>query len=331
MALLRKNIDLSDRVMITILAFFILLLGNQEVAAEARSEGKIRIVVSTDWEGRSIEEDNLLSFVAFRNDYPKIPLQHFLNAAYFTKEGVDPKKVEAAMRSVMRPGDEQGLHIHAWRSLFTAAGVKWKTEPAFKGPIDLEKCTPDCGHDVNITAYSEAELRKVIRYSIKTLSAHGFDRAKSFRAGAWQADKKVLRALAAEGITLDSSATDAEYLKERWGRTLLYPVTKKIWPDTLPTSQPYWIDLGEGKKILELPNNGSLADYVTGEVIFASFQKNVELWQTDRSKDIYFSIGFHQETAFKYLPNLRKGIDLIQAYANAERIPIEFVVPPLGL
>ena len=130
---------------------------------------------------------------------------------------------------------------------------------------------------------------------------------------------------------MDSSATDAEYLKERWGKTLLYPVTKKIWPDTVASSQPQWIELGEGKKILELPNNGCLADYVTGEMIFTSFQKNVELLKADPSKNVYLSIGFHQETAVKYLPNLRKGIDLIQAYADAQKISLEFVVPPLGL
>ncbi|RYZ50766.1 MAG: hypothetical protein EOP07_22405 [Proteobacteria bacterium] len=300
-------------------------------ASLASAQGKVRIVVSVDWEGRSLEAENLAAFNAFRNDYPKIPLQLFLNAAYYTKADADPKLVTDNIRSVMRPGDEQGLHIHAWRSLFTAAGVTFKTEPAFKGPIDMEKCTPDCGHDVNVTAYSEAELRKVIAFSIKTLKKHGFDHPHSFRAGAWQADRKVLKALAAEGFTLDSSATDADFLKERWGKTLLYPVTKKIWPDTRASTQPYTIDLGDGKKILELPNNGCLADYVSGESILDSFQKNVAVLKANPEKDVYLSIGFHQETAVKYLPNLRKGIDLIQAAAAEQKIPVEFVVQPLGL
>ena len=295
------------------------------------AQGKIRIVVSTDWEGRIVDEANITAFQKFRSDYPKIPLQHFLNAAYFTKDGADAKKLVRDMRSVIRPGDEQGLHIHAWRSLFKAAGVPFRTEPAFKGPMDPNACSPDCGHDVNITAYSEAELRRVIRVSIKTLTSHGFDRAKSFRAGAWQADKKVLRALAHEGITLDSSATDAEFLKERWGKTLLYPVTKKIWPDTTAVSQPHWIGLGDGLKILEVPNNGCLADYVNGETILATFQKNAQRLKANPAEDVYVSLGFHQETAVKFLPNLRQGIDLIEAYANAQNIPVEYVVPPLDL
>ncbi len=312
-------------------ALLFTVLSTLVLSNHAAAQGKVRIVVSTDWEGRSIEPDNLQAFTVFRNDYPAIPVQHFLNAAYYTKDAADKQKITNDMRSVIRAGDEHGLHIHAWRSLVQASGVTWKTDPAFKGAIDLEKCTPDCGHDVNITAYSEEELRKIIRFSIKTLTAQGFDRAKSFRAGAWQADRKVLRALAAEGITFDSSATDAEFLKERWGKTLLYPVTKKIWPATLVTSQPEWIDLGAGRKILELPNNGCLADYVTGESILASFKANADLLKANPSKDVYLSIGFHQETALKYLPNLRKGIDLIQAHATEQKIPIEFVVPPLGI
>ncbi len=295
------------------------------------AQGKMRIVVSVDWEGRNLDPENLAEFQKFRNDFPKIPLQLFLNAAYFTKEGAVAKDIVTSIRSVLRPGDEQGLHIHAWRSLILAAGVPFRSEPAFKGAIDLTTCSPDCGHDVNITAYSEAELRKVIRFSIKTLTENGFDRPKSFRAGAWQADKKVLRALASEGITLDSSATDAEYLKERWGKTLLYPVTKKIWPEVTATSQPHWMPVGEGLKILEIPNNGCLADYVTGETILATFIKNVELLTSDPRRDVYLSIGFHQETAVKFLPNLRKGIELIQAHAAAQNIPLEFVVAPLGL
>jgi hypothetical protein len=294
-------------------------------------QAALRVVVSVDWEGRNLDPQNLAAMEHFRHDYPKVPLQHFLNAAYYTKVDVDPRLTTAAIRSVLREGDEHGLHIHAWKSLVEAAGVKFRTEPAFRGPLDLSQCDPDCGHDVNMAAYNEKELQQLIRFSIKKLVQHGFDRPRSFRAGAWQADRHVFRALAREGITLDSSATDAEYLKERWGKSLLYPVVGKLWPDTTATSQPYRIDLGSGLSMLELPNNGCLADYVSGEVIAATFQKNVELWKKDTSRDVYISIGFHQETAQKFLPHLRQGIDAIQAMAERDKLPVVFVVPPFTL
>lgn len=312
--------------LLRVLAVGVLLLPSVSYSA-----GKMRIVVSVDWEGRDLAPNNLEAMKAFRKDYPDIPLQHFLNAAYFTKKDAEPKAVAEAIRSVLRPDDLQGLHIHAWRSLITAAGVDFRSEPAFRGPLDLAKCTVDCGHDVNITAYSEKEMRRVIRFSLDTLSKHGFERATTFRAGAWQADHKVFRALHAEGITLDSSATDAEYLKEKWGKSLLYPVVGKIWPKTETASQPYAIDIGEGRTMLELPNNGNLADYTNAEINLKAFQKNAELLKANPEKDVYLSIGFHQETAEKYLPGLREGIDAIKKYASEQKIPLEFVVPGKGL
>lgn len=290
----------------------------------------IRVVVSVDWEGRNLDPQNLAAMEHFRHDYPDIPLQHFLNAAYFTKPDRD-LHTAAAIKSVLRPGDEQGLHIHPWRSFVEAAGVSFRTEPAFRGPMDLSQCDPDCGHDVNMAAYTEKELQKLIRFSIKTLVKHGFARPKSFRAGAWQADNHVFRALVREGITLDASATSAEYLKERWGKSLLYPVVGKLWPQISPISQPYRVNLGQGQTLWELPNNGCLADYVTGAVIAQTFQDNVELWKKDKTKHIYVSIGFHQETAQKFLPQLRQGIEAILQISARENLPVEFVVPPLKL
>ncbi len=300
-------------------------------ALASTAKPKIKVVVSVDWEGRELNPENLEAMKSFRKDYPEIPLQMFLNAAYYFKPNADKKAVTAAINSVLLPKDEHGLHIHAWKSLFEASQVKFRTEPAFKGPLDMSLCAVDCGHDVNITAYSEEELRKVIKLSVKTLTDAGFQHPKSFRAGAWQADRKVLLALSKEGFTLDSSATDAEYLKARWGKTLLYPVTKKIWPNTVSTSQPYVEELGEGLKIVELPNNGCLADYVSGEQILKAFQDNVKALKASDKELAYFSIGFHQETATKFLPNLRSGIDLIRKEAEKENLTIEFVVAPISV
>ena len=79
--------------------------------AVAPSQGKVKIIVSVDWEGRALIEDSLEEMKKFRKDYPEIPLQHFLNAAYYTKNFVDPVKVTKLINSVILPIDEQGLHI----------------------------------------------------------------------------------------------------------------------------------------------------------------------------------------------------------------------------
>ncbi|HYX32455.1 MAG TPA: hypothetical protein VE954_05030 [Oligoflexus sp.] len=304
------------------------LLSTMMASGLALAQGQVRIVVSVDWEGRELQSRNLQAMQKFRKDYPEIPLQHFLNAAYYTKPGAVPSQITQTVRSVLRPGDEEGLHVHAWRSLVRASGVAFRTGPSFvEGEVDLRTCTVDCGHDVALTAYTQTELQKVLRYSVSTLQKQGFARATSFRAGGWQANSKVLRALAAEGFRVDSSATYAEYLFESWGDANLYSFVGKLWPQSQPTSQPYRINLGSGLNIVELPNNGCLADYMDAEAISTAFIRNVELLKQQPDRDVYLSIGFHQETAATYLPNLRGGIDQIIAYAKANNIQYTFEIP----
>lgn len=294
------------------------------------AQGKVRIVVSVDWEGRDLNPQNLQAMKDFRQDFPEIPLQHFLNAAYYTKPQADAVNITKTVKSVLLPKDEHALHIHAWRSLVEASGVKFRTSPSMiTGEVDLTKCTIDCGQDVVLTGYTNAELRKIIAHSLKILKREKFNRPRSFRAGGWQADDNVLSALIAEGFTLDSSATDAEFLKPSWGRYNLYGFVKNLWKDTTPTSQPYIYTTSSGRKILELPNNSCLSDYMSGSAMLEVFQSNAQILQNNPQKDVYLSIGFHQETAARYLPRLREAIKLIRDDANKKRIPIEFVVAPL--
>ncbi len=297
---------------------------------EARAQGKLRIVVSVDWEGEDLQTKNLQAMQAFRSDYPEVPLQHFLNAAYYTKPKADARLVTRSIQSVLRSSDEHGLHIHAWRSLVEAAGVQFRIGPSFVDQdVDESVCGDDCGADVALNAYSDVELRKIIRTSVQTLQNKGFRRAVSFRAGGWQADDTVLNALAAEGFTLDSSATYAPYLREAWGDYNLYPFVGQLWPMTTPTSQPYRYQTKAGLSIIELPNNGCLADYMTGAAMLKAFVKNADVLQRNPTQNRYLSIGFHQETAADYLPQLRSGIDQIRSYARSRKIPYEFVVAPL--
>jgi hypothetical protein len=182
-----------------------------------------------------------------------------------------------------------------------------------------------------LTGYTNAELRKIIAHSIEILQKQGFNRPKSFRAGGWQADDNVLDALAAEGFTLDSSATYADFLLPEWGKYKLHKMVKDLWKQTKPTSQPYIYQTSSGLKILELPNNSCLSDYMTGAEMLKVFQSNAQILKKNPKKNVYLSIGFHQETAAEFLPNLREAIRLIRNYSKRNKIPIEFVVAPLKI
>ncbi|MBM4253170.1 MAG: hypothetical protein FJ146_14470 [Deltaproteobacteria bacterium] len=293
------------------------------------AQGKIKIVVSVDWEGEDLRPENLRAMAQFRQHFPNVPLQHFLNAAYFTKPGVQAASVTRAIRSVLRPGDEEGLHIHAWRSLVEAAGVPFRLGPSFVDEdVKPELCAEDCGMDVALTAYKVQELRKIIRTSVTILEDQGFATARSFRAGGWQANNAVLEALADEGFTLDSSATHAPYLQEAWGAYNLVNFVAKLWPHTAPESQPYVHETHRGGALWELPNNGCLADYMTASQMKTAFAKQIALLRQDPNRDVYLSIGFHQETAQDWLSRLRTGLVQIESLAKAEKVAIEYVVGP---
>ena len=90
-------------------------------------ESGASVVVSVDWEGSGFDEEDLAAFRQFRDEFPEVPLTHYLNAAYFTR--LTPTDVIGAVstsdkiRAVLRDGDEIGLHVHADGHLLHAAGV----------------------------------------------------------------------------------------------------------------------------------------------------------------------------------------------------------------
>lgn len=287
--------------------------------------GKIRLLVTVDWEGRDLTESNLRAIENLRERFPQVKLVQFLNAAYFTKPGANAGDVTARIERALRPGDEHGLHIHGWKRLFEAAGVPFRTTPTFWGTtIDARSytCSSDCGHEVAINAYTTDELRKVVRFSLDTLEANGFGRAKSFRAGGWVASENVRDAIAAEGLGWDHSEVPTPFLQPKLGTLPLYGWLGDIWPDAVPTSQPHGVDVAEGA-LVEVPDNGAMADYVSTEQMVDVFEQNKAAFAKNGKKDVVVSIGFHQETAATYLPALEGALERIYDEAAAERLPLE--------
>jgi len=298
-----------------------------EVAAEKVRAGRMQLVVTVDWEGRDLRDENLQAIAELRRRFPDVKLVHFLNAAYFTKPDAAAERVKAAMESVIRAGDEKGLHIHGWKRLFEAAGVTFRSEPTFWGTSLGDKdCLFDCGHEVPIDLYTTEELRRVVRFSIDTLRGHGFGSAKSFRCGGWIARPNVRDAIAAEGLVYEHSMVPTRFveakLTARGGP--LYPWLRELWGDASPLTQPREIPTSAGP-LVEVPDNGALADYVTADQMVDVFEQNKAAFLADRNTSVVVSIGFHQETAAKYLPALEEALSRIQSAARAEKIPLESV------
>ena len=307
-------------------AYFFMSLFMFFSSLSQQSLAKVYINVSVDWEGREISERNIKAIEIFRKNHPHIPMLHFLNAAYFTKKNSDAEKIKNKMHRVLNKDDEYGLHIHSWKTLVTRAGVEYRSTPTWSRWGDSGDCSRDCGHGVPLWAYTEKELRKVIRFSLDTLENQGFGRAISFRSGGWMSSKKVLTALAREGLTMDASAVPRGFLES--SQPVITSWVDKIWGRIKTTSQPYEVET-VGGKILEFPNNGCLSDYMTGKMMLSVFKDNVEVWQKDQDKNIFVSIGFHQETAERYLPQLERAIELIEKYSKKYKVSMAYTVNPL--
>ena len=293
--------------------------------ADYTNKGKIQLLVTVDWEGRDLRDDNLQAMKDLHARFPQVKVVNFLNAAYFTKEGADAEGTKAKIESALGANDERGLHIHGWKSLFEAAGVTFINGPSFWGtPLTPDQCLYDCGHEVPISLYSTEDLRKVVRFSLDKLEAEGFGRAKSFRCGGWMAKDNVREAVAAEGLRYEESAVPTDFLRPKLSS---YPVQgwlDELWAGTTQTTQPYEMSTAAGS-LVEVPDNGALADYVSPDQMFGTYAANKAAWQANPASTQVVSIGFHEETASMYLPQLEKALARIYDDAEANRVPLESV------
>lgn len=314
----------------------------------------LRIVISVDWEGRDLRAENLSAMESFRDEFPALPLTHFLNAAYYTKPGLAPadlaerlapalrdaaapltsasaqgwgerpelRALTARIARTLRPRDERGLHVHAWRSLVEAAGVEFRAGPTFWGAErPLQRSGDDEGHEVELGAYSEAEVRRLVRASRLILAGQGLSPTRAFRAGGWVAPSHVLAALRAEGLRIDSSAVATCWHDELEGLALKGRI-ETLWAEIQPSSQPYLIQTAHGE-LIEMPDTGALADYVTAAEMIAEGRRG--LAELERAPgEVYMHFGFHQETAARFLPRLAEALRVLRA-EGGPRIAFETI------
>lgn len=308
-----------------VLSFLVLLISSASFASM-----RINLILSVDWEGYSLEEENLRAFQQFRQEYPEVKIIHFLNAAYFLNPGfpffksLRNRSIAQKIQSVIRPGDELGVHIHAQETLLKASGVEFREHETFWGHEKSVSINGVRGHDVPLTLFSEEEIIKLLKTSVQILNENGFHNLYSFRAGGWAASPEVLNALVATGFRIDSSAVAPEIvksimLKSNIGSTDSEPpiyknVVHKLWRKINPKNdKAFTIETSHGP-IVELPNNFGLADYVTGEEVFSQFLKTMNLWHQWHEEYFNLHFGFHQETASLYLGRVKTLINKLREH-----------------
>lgn len=286
--------------------------------SEPADRPAILLVVSVDWEGAYFSVEALAALDKLRRDNPALRMTHFLNAAYYTKPEVDRAEVTRLIRPAIRPGDESGLHVHAWGSLVTAAGVRVRDRPSFlRASGEPDVFPDDVGFDIDLRAYSTPELRAVFRKARELLVSEKFEIGPAFRAAAWLAGPGVLEAARAEGFTIDSSAIDGAWLDET---PYLAAQVKQAWPKVEPTTQPYSIDTPAGR-LVEIPVSGAMADYVTAAEMLGHLQWAAAEVGRAPARAIVVQLGVHAENADEFAPRLGE----VLARLRADGVPQRFV------
>jgi hypothetical protein len=284
-------------------------------ADESAAPRTITLYMTVDWEGLSLDEENLDAMRQFRRKHPEIPMLHLLNPVYFVRPGAVAEDAAQKIKSTLLPSDAHGLHLHGWKSLVERCELPYKSEPSFGGVP--ESCTEgDCGYTVSLEyAYSEHELTILTGCSVELLVQQGFRRPTSFRAGGWQLGPKMAGALLKNGFLMDTSRTAPQLVAKRWDEsTDLVKMVRALHADGSILDQPYELLPG----LTELPNNASMADYTRTEEL-------VEIFRTllANNKSVMV-MGFHQESAFNYLDRIADAIPLMQQIADQAGVRLQW-------
>ncbi|HSI44889.1 MAG TPA: hypothetical protein VK950_01830 [Methylophilus sp.] len=276
----------------------------------------MQLWVTVDWEGLSLEEDNLQSIRAFREKFPYLPLLHLINPAYFIQPSVNRAQIGSHIRSTFLPHDTVGLHIHAMRSLVEYCGIAFQAMPSIADA--QEDCAhTSCGYSVSLEyAYGQQELTKLVACSSELLVINGFQRPRHFRAGAWQSGPKLQAALQANRFIWDSSNIDANLLTTRWHQdSSMIRLVKTLHPHSTPLEQPFALSM----QLMEYPNNAALADYTSTKELLQLFERLMNAQQP------VMVLGFHQETAADYLIRLERAIPHMEKLARQKNVRIEWM------
>lgn len=295
-----------------VLSFALLLAGCQQLAPKEVPK-KMLLYVTVDWEGRSLNEENIEAMQAFRQKFPYIPMLQLLNAAYFVRDHGYNERLTGIIKSTFLPEDTHGLHVHAWKSLTTHCGVQYQHSNSFADTEESCK-SGDCGYTVSLElAYTQEALTRLIACSSTVLVENGFNQPVHFRAGGWQLGPKLIGALEHNGFVWDSSEIDADLLTTRWHEESgIVRMLRQLHPKSTPLDQPYALS----EQLVEYPNNAALADYTSTKQIVALFKDLV-----DANKKVMV-FGFHQETAADFLVRVEKAIPQMEAIAEAQNIEL---------
>ena len=281
------------------------------------------VIVTIDWDRPDTADAELAWSEHLHMLFPELRLTQLVGPYTFT-EPVSAERVAfltnwlTSMRD--EHGDEIGLHIHPYCSFVEAAGLSCNTEPSLTSDV------PDpTGYTIACSTYSQSEFSQLLVKADELFIDNGLGKPTSFRAGAWTANDAVLSALADNGYVADTSANNWQRIEE-WTEPTVSPIwdwNADNWSLIGDTSQPYYPSQADVQQpgdpaigILEVPDNGSLVDYVEADEMNAIFAAN---WPGGAlTQPTQLSIGYHNVTYWDYRLRFEQTLTHVSGFTAAE-------------
>ncbi len=178
---------------------------------------KVHVCLSVDWEGEHM--NNFHELKKLRDIVgDDIPMSHFICPAYYFRS---IKDVTRKINTVIREKDDINLHIHCYKELVEAAGVKFRTLNNYYKPESnfLKQLRKKLGHfsgfipqisgrGVPLTVYKPIEQEQIISFCRNKLRDEFPNHPIcGFRAGGNIINDDTIEILQKLNFTIDSSAT----------------------------------------------------------------------------------------------------------------------------
>lgn len=276
--------------------------------------------VSTDWDFAEPGQVSLDYHDQIRTNHPDVKFTHFIGPYTFTDPNLsEARKAALAAWAIARRdqyNDEIGLHIHPWCHFVESAGLTCVTDQSTVNPTDPS------GYTIKLEAYGQANFETLLARADEIFVQRGMGKPVTFRAGGWTATIDTLKALANKGYIADTSANNWARMEEWIGEGTLYTWNMTNWSMMGDTSQPYYPNTTDKQsgatpnvRILEVPDNGIMVDYVTRAEMVEIFGK---VWGGPAlTEPKTYMMGFHPS------PNMTSGeysrIDGILDHADLYR------------
>jgi hypothetical protein len=278
----------------------------------------IYTVVSTDWDDSDNSDTNYQLMDQLRMRHPSLVMTQFFGPYVITDTVVAAAR-RASNIAYMKLqhdmyGDEIGVHIHPWCSFVNTTPVTCRTMPSDTMPMG-----DTSGYTVIFSSYTTDEQTQLLQSATDLFMQNGLGRPTSFRAGGWTADITTIEACTRAGYTVESSAFPPQTIQSAWPGTLFAMWTLEHWSMITQTSQPYYPSMMDIQNpmplpeypVLEVPDNGTLTDYMSAQAMIDVLGKNWAGSTLDTSSNppkvdggavlvpTIFQIGFHPPSFFQ--------------------------------